>query len=126
MKSVIKGLKPYLNYSFSSGGYTGDDYLSFQRKFKNHIKKILPECYVLHDFNPNHYYCSGVIKDNKDRFIYFSISDVRYFPNEWYNRILIRTMSHDKDWCGGSNYYTNLEKFSDNIQKLYSCPYDIR
>ena len=115
----MKALKPYLNYTFSSGGTTGEDYKSFQRKFKNHIKKVLPEGYTLHSFSPNHYCCTGVIKDNQDRFIYFSISDVRFFPNEWYKNILIRTMSHETHWTGGRNQCTTLEGFSENIQKLY-------
>ena len=115
----MKRLKQYLNYTFSSSGTTREDYKSFQRKFKNYIKKILPEEYALHSFSPNHYCCTGVIKDNQNRFIYFSIPDVRFFPNEWYNDILIRTMASEKDWTGGRNNYTNLENFAKNIQKLY-------
>lgn len=115
----MNSLKNYLNYEFSSGSYVGEDFVSFSTKFRNHIKKTLPEGYTLHSYNRGHYDISGVIKTNTDKFIYFSTSDVRYFKNEWYNNILIRTMAHDKDWRGGQNQYTNLENFSENIKKLY-------
>ena len=60
-----------------------------------------------------------VIKDDKDRYIYMSISDVRYFPCEWVENILIRTMQHDKDWSGGTNHYTDLINFTKDIANLY-------
>ena len=35
--------------------------------------------------------------------------DVRYFANEWYNRIIIRTAKDEQDYRGGFNHYTTLE-----------------
>ena len=100
-----KSLQPFVNYVFSSGGYIGDDFKSFNTKYKNAIKKLLPNGYE--------------IKDTDGRFIYMSISDVRYFPNEWVNDILIRTMKHDKDWTGGVNHFTDLVNFTKDIARLY-------
>jgi hypothetical protein len=114
-----KTLQPFVNHVFSSGSYTGNDFKDFNIKFKNTIKKLLPEGYSIHYWNTGHYYCSTVIKDNKERFIYMSISDVRYFPHDWVEDILIRTMEHDKDWKGGSNHRTDLINFTKDIQKLY-------
>ena len=51
--------------------------------------------------------------------MYMSISDVRYFPCEWVENILIRTMQHDKDWSGGTNHYTDLINFTKDIANLY-------
>ena len=48
-------LRPYVDYMFSSGGITGDDYISFQRKYKNYLNKILPDGYNIHSWNKNHY-----------------------------------------------------------------------
>ena len=33
-------LKKYLNYEFSSGCYTGDDYKTFQTKYINYLKAM--------------------------------------------------------------------------------------
>ena len=38
--ATIKDLKKYVNYEFSSGCYTGDDYKSFQTKYINYLKSI--------------------------------------------------------------------------------------
>ena len=114
-----RSLQPFVGHVFSSGSYTGDDFNDFNIKFKRVIKKMLPDDYSLHYWNKGHYYCSAVIKDNEDRFIFMSIPDVRYFPHEWILDILIRTMSHDKDWKEGPNHRTDLINFSKDIQKLY-------
>ena len=114
-----KTLRPFVNYVFSSGGYAGDDFNEFNNKFKKVIEKMLPEGYKLYSWNKGHYYCFAVIKDDKGRFIYMSIPDVRFFPHEWIYDILIRTMEHDKDWKGGSNHRTDLINFTKDIQKLY-------
>lgn len=114
-----KTLQPFVGHMFSSGGYIGDDFKSFNTKYKNVIKKLLPNGYELHSWSRGHYYCSAVIKDTEGRFIYMSIGDVRYWPNEWVEKILIRTMKHDKDWTGGTNHRTDLVNFTKDIQKLY-------
>ena len=36
-------LKKYLNYEFSSGCYTGEDYKSFQTKYINYLKAMCKE-----------------------------------------------------------------------------------
>ena len=116
---IHQTLRPFVNYGFSSGGYIGDDFKSFNTKFKNVIKKLLPEGFEIHYWNRGHYYCSGVIKTPKDKFIYISIPDVRYFNDEWITNILYRTMEHDKDWTGGPNHSTSLFTFTKDIKNLY-------
>ena len=36
-----KTLQPFVNYMFSSGVYSGDDFKSFNTKYKNAIKKLI-------------------------------------------------------------------------------------
>ena len=36
----IKDLEKYIDYEFSSGCYTGDDYKSFQTKYINFLRSI--------------------------------------------------------------------------------------
>ena len=110
-------LRPFVDYHFSSGGITGDDYISFQRKYKNYLSKILPAGAVIHKWNKNHYDFSAVIERN-GKFAYISISDVRYCPNEWFTNILVRTMAHDKDWKGGTNQYACLFNLTEKLDKL--------
>ena len=110
-------LRPFVDYTFSSGGITGDDYKSFQRKYKNYLEKILPEGYSIYSWNKNHYQFSAVIEYN-GRYVYMSISDVRYWQNEWFTNILVRTMKHEKDWTGGTNTYASIFNLSNRIQRL--------
>lgn len=112
-------LRSFFNYQFSSGGYIGEDFKSFNTKFRNYIKKILPNEWKIDCWNRNHYECSAVFETSEQQYVYMSIPDVRFFLNEWAENILIRTMKHNKDWTGGNNYYTNLIHFTEDIQKLY-------
>lgn len=43
--ATIQDLKKYVNYEFSSGCYTGEDYKSFQTKYINYLYK-LPSFYL--------------------------------------------------------------------------------
>lgn len=116
-------LKDYENYEFESSTYRTKEYIDFERTYRNYLKKHLPEGYLLHSFNKNHFEFSCVIKTNTDDFIYFSIPDVRFWPNEWKNKILIRQMEHDKDWTGKGNYYTDLGHLTKDLEQLNTKGY---
>ena len=112
-------LKPYMASGIEDwGAYVSDDYKTVQTKYRNFLKKLCKEHgYELVRFNPNHYCFTCFVKDN-DKFVYISISDVRYFRNEWFNNILIRTAQHEKDYHGGSNQYTSLPHLEAKIQSM--------
>ena len=113
----IKDLKKYVGYEFSSGCYTGDDYKSFQTKYINFLKTMCRNNHwQLVNVGRNHYCFSAFIKSAENKCVYISISDVRYFSNEWYNHILIRTAKNEQDYRGGFNNYTTL----DNLE-LRTC-----
>ncbi len=114
----MSNLDEYIDYNFYSSTTRTPEYISFERKYRNYIKKHLPENYSIHKFNNNHFEFSCVIKTNNEKFLYMSIPDVRYFPNEWRNNILIRTMAHDHDWTAGSNNRTDLDHFTEDIKEL--------
>ena len=59
-----------------------------------------------------YYYFSGFAKKNNQT-IYYSISDVRHFPED---NVLIRTAKDYKDYTGGGNNFCSLE--INEIQKL--------
>ena len=106
----IKDLKKYVGYEFSSGCYTGDDYKSFHTKYINYLRTM---CQSNHwqrvNVGRNHYCFSAFIKSAENKCVYVSISDVRYFSDEWYNHILIRTAKDEQDYRGGFNNYTTLD-----------------
>ena len=108
--ATIQDLKKYIGYEFSSGCYTGEDYKSFQTKYINYLRSICKQNHwQLVNVGRNHYCFSAFIKSAENKCVYVSISDVRYFSNEWYNHILIRTAEDETDYRGGFNNYTTLE-----------------
>lgn len=111
-------LEDFTDYEFETSTTRTQEYITFERKYKNHLKRILPEDYSLHSFSGNHFCFSCVIKSNTNEFIYLSIPDVRYNPNEWKNNILIRQMEHEKDWLGKRNFYTNLKSLPKDLIHL--------
>ena len=117
--ATIKDLEKYVNYEFSSGCYTGDDYKSFQTKYINYLKSI---CNANHwrlvNVGKNHYCFSAFIKSAENKCVYISISDVRYFSNEWYDHILIRTAENETDYRGGFNNYTTLSDLEGTAAEL--------
>jgi len=98
-------VEDWLGHEFSTGGYAGKDYLDFQRAAKRDLKKIAQSAgFSLHSFGPNHYCFTAVLRhEATGAFVYVSISDVRFGQDHWYNRVLYRSMKHEKDWTGGPN-----------------------
>jgi hypothetical protein len=117
--TIPKTLNEFKTWEFTSGPTTGEDFKVFARMFKSHITKSLPEGARLVQFNIGHYYLSGFIQRD-DRFVYFSISDVRFFPSAWHQHILVRTAESDRDYTGGSNGYTTLGEFTNAVNGLLS------
>ncbi len=121
--ATLKELAKYTHYTFSSGCDTGEDYKSFQRKYINYLKSIANEYgWELVKTIKGHYEFSAFFKF-KDRFAYMSISDVRFFKNEWFSNILIRTAKNEKDYTGGQNNYTNIGNLKYAIYSLFNRGY---
>ena len=115
----IKDLEKYVNYEFSSGCYTGDDYKSFQTKYINYLRSICKNNHWrLVNVGKNHYCFSAFIKSAENKCVYISISDVRYFSNEWYDHILIRTAENETAYRGGFNNYTTLSDLEGTAAEL--------
>lgn len=115
----IKDLEKYIDYEFSSGCYTGDDYKSFQTKYINYLRSICKQNHwQLVNVGRNHYCFSAFIKSAENKCVYVSISDVRFFTNEWYNNILIRTAKNEQDYYGGFNHRTTLKELEMKAMEL--------
>jgi hypothetical protein len=109
----------YINHNFESSTVKTSEFKSFARAFKGDIKELIQNDFELVSFNTGHFQVSGFLKFNlNENYIYFSISDVRHFPNKWKTNILIRKAEHDKDFSGGSNNFTTLENFKHKAVML--------
>ena len=125
-KKLAKFISDYSNYRFESSIGKTKEFSSFATKFKNVIKSILeetnPNCEaILDSFNVGHFYVSGFIKNQaNNKFVYFSISDVRCsnVRHDVLDCILVRTAEHNKDFRGGNNSYTELENFKFAVERL--------
>lgn len=117
--ATIKDLEKYIDYEFSSGCYMGDDYKSFQTKYINFLRSICKQNHwQLVNVGRNHYCFSAFIKSAENKCVYVSISDVRFFTNEWYNNILIRTAKNEQDYHGGFNHRTTLKELEMKAMEL--------
>ena len=117
--ATIKDLEKYIDYEFSSGCYTGNDYKSFQTKYINFLRSICKQNHwQLVNVGRNHYCFSAFIKSAENKCVYVSISDVRFFTNEWYSNILIRTAKNEQDYYGGFNHRTTLKELEIKAMEL--------
>lgn len=117
--ATIKDLEKYIDYEFSSGCYTGEDYKSFQTKYINFLRSICKQNHwQLVNVGRNHYCFSAFIKSAENKCVYVSISDVRFFTNEWYTNILIRTAKNEQDYYGGFNHRTTLKELEMKAMEL--------
>ncbi len=111
-------MKKWLNHEFSSGPYTGEDFKQFNRDFRTTLKrKIKPYPLEIRNWNRGHYYLSGFLYNQEtEKYVYFSISDVR--PKANLNNILIRTAKNEKDYTGGMNNFVTLEEIGEAANRL--------
>ena len=118
-------MKKWLNYEFESSTVQTPEFKTFARSFKTALNKQLKEkskLAVIVSYNIGHFYVSGFIREypDTDKYVYFSISDVRYSKNDWYKHILYRTAKDTKDFTGGNNNYTSFDNFAENVVKLFN------
>jgi len=91
-------MEKWVDYQFESSSGTTEEFVRFAREFKRELKKLLPTGYIIDSFSRGHFYISLFVRNvATNKLAYISTSDVRHFPNEWYNNMLIRTAKHDKD-----------------------------
>lgn len=119
--SKQKGIEVWLNNTFESSTGLTPEFATFARDFKKALLANVSDKFELVSWNRNHFGVSGFLKNkDNDNLVYFSISDVRFFPGDWYEHILIRTAKHDKDYTGGSNCYATFVNLKQSALKLTS------
>ena len=115
-----KTLKKWMGYRFSSGGVTGEDYNQFQREMRADLKKQAKAVGLeVIAFRKNHYEFSAVLKNPlTGKYVYVSISDVRFWQDEWTYHTLYRRMKHEKDWAGEGNHFGAWEQIGTLAAEL--------
>lgn len=102
------------------GPCTSDDFKNFIRLYRNKLNRMCKDNnWQLVNFSTGHYYASWFVKNSEGKHIYMSFSDVRYFNKSWYNSILYRTAKDEKDYTGGSNWYTDLNNMESHLKKMF-------
>jgi hypothetical protein len=113
-------MENWKNVKFSSSTALTQQFSTFAKKFKAHVKKLLEqEGLELTKFNRGHFEVSGFIHNPKtDQYAFFSIADVRFFTNEWHERVLIRSATNIEDFEGGSNNLVRLNDIGEKASSL--------
>lgn len=113
----MKDIRSWLGYNFERHGDAFDKFIrDLRSKLKAEAKPIGLE--VL-PFKANWFTTSGFVKSKATgKYAYWSISDVRYFRDDWYYKVLYRAAENERDFHGGSNRYCNMDELIINIAKL--------
>jgi len=89
----------------------------FSRDLKKFVERNLPPNAKLADYIRGFYCVSGFI-ERDGKFVYFSISDIRHFPNKGVADILVRTAKDSHDYTGGINNFADLAGFEPLVDRL--------
>jgi len=93
----------------SSSGRT-PQFAAFSSAYRRHLVNSLKGSdFKLVTWSVGHFYCSAFIENQHNfKLAYINFSDVRFFPGDWLNHVLVRSAQHMKDYTGGRNTYTPL------------------
>jgi hypothetical protein len=111
--------KKWYNVQFESSCSSTKQFSDFSRNIKKYIKDETGIAFDLVTFNKGHFYFSGFLKNKVNgKHVYFSCPDVRYFPNAWYESLLVRTANDSSDYTGGDNNTCDIASLNYLASKL--------
>lgn len=114
-------LKKWVGYSFESSSGITPEFAEFSKAVRKHLKAI--PGYALVKYSRGHFEFFAFLKNEVlGKLAFVSCSDVRFFPDEWHNKLLIRTAEDESDYKGGVNCYTPLSELKPALDKLTSRP----
>jgi len=119
-KEQRKGnLRSWLGYSFESSSSLTPEFAEFSKQVRKELK-ALPG-YGLVSYSRGHFEFTAFLENvSTGKLVYVSCSDVRFFRDEWFNNLLIRTAQHDKDYTGGRNQSTTWDKLKEVADQISS------
>jgi hypothetical protein len=114
-----RGMEQWLDFTFCSSSGLTEEFDSFSRQMKKHLKSVCGSNIELVNYSRGHFEFSAFCRNKTTgKFVYIHSSDVRFFPNSWHNDLLVRTAQHEKDYTGGSNYSCTLAQLPEKLQEL--------
>ena len=117
-KNLNCGIASWLGNSFESSSCLTEEFDSFYKQYRKELKAKL-KGFELVNISRGHFYISGFVKNTTtNKLAYFSTSDVRYSPDNWYNNILVRTAKHDRDYTGGRNDNATWNNLLEKMKEL--------
>lgn len=117
LESVKKGgIENWYNYVFQGSCTATPEFNSFCQQMKKELIKIM-RGYKLVNWIKGHFEFSAFF-ERSGKYVYISCSDVRFFPNQWYDELLIRSAKNEKDYTGGMNYHISIEKLKETADKI--------
>ena len=112
-------IKKWQGTVFDSSTGPTEQFLRFARAFRSALRRTVPPDWEIAGFSRGHFELSGFLRHKpSDQWVYWHISDVRAFPDEWVHHVLIRTAAHDKDYMGGLNHFTSLDRLIPDAARL--------
>jgi len=115
----IKTIMKWEGNTFQSSTGLTEEFARFARDFKKYLREVCSTDYDIVNFSRGHFYLSGFVKRRfNGKLAYFSISDVRHFPDSWIDNTLVRTAEHEKDYTGGSNNSCKIDELEDVFERL--------
>lgn len=117
LSDIPKPLQKFVNYTFKSSSENTEDFLEFSNHYKDMVVSKLPVGYSISKWTIGHYYLSAVL-EGPDKLVNMIIKDVRFDKLAWATSILLREMKNKKDFTGGSNYYTDINRLTEAIEKV--------
>jgi hypothetical protein len=103
------GIQSWLGYQFQSSSGPTEGWKAFVADYRKEVKRVCGKVLEVASFHKNHFEVSGFLRNPATgKLVYFSVSDVRFWPDRWFNEILIRTAKDVKDYTGGRNCYCSL------------------
>lgn len=119
-------LASFVGFDFNTAPSPEWLYERFQRIARTELRKMmLPNKIKIHKFIKGHYEFSAILKDEANgKYIYIAIRDIRYFKDIWWDNVLYRTMSHEKDYVGGFNHFCKWPELEYKIKELLEEEYE--
>ncbi len=115
----MRNLQHWRNVQFKSSSSLTPQFARFARAYKKALQEVLGESFALVNWSRGHFYISTFARNTQTgKLVYLSCSDVRFFPAAWYDHILIRTATDERDYTGGTNQYTSLDTLHKAAMRL--------
>jgi len=119
--------RKWVGFDFENNGWAtnyenrSDAFAQFIRDTRSDIKQMLKGTgwELKTGWKGNWFTTSGFLYNQElDKWIYISISDIRYWQDDWFYNMLIRTAKNDKDYTGGTNQNCCFYGLPEKLEEL--------